>query len=485
LTFTFLNKTKSFKDEIDWDFRGYGLLWCYNLNYFDYLNQRELSWNDGLLLIQDFLGKFDKINIAHEPYPTSLRIINWIKFLTRMHDSIACQQTLISRVDNFLYIQTQILLDNLEYHLLANHLLENAFALLFSAYYFKDNEIYHKAQGLLFTELNEQILENGAHFELSPMYHAIILVRILDCINLIKNNAIFQDDLLSLLSIKAKKMLQWLENICHPDGEISFFNDTALGIALNPKILIQYSQQLGIPTHSVKYCAENYTKKGYIRLVKGDAVLILDAAEVGPDYQPGHAHADTLSFEFSLGKQRVIVNSGTSSYEDIPLRWWQRSTAAHSTVEVNGRNSSEVWSSFRVGRRARPFNLTFEETKENVTFSACHDGYRKQGVLHCRKWVLSNNSLSIQDKLIGQFKRAVARYYLHPEIKIISDNIGLTDFAVLKLLDGRNISVYSKNCKFLIKNSQYYPQFGLEIPNKCLEILFFMDCIEINFAWEV
>jgi hypothetical protein len=34
-------------------------------------------------------------------------------------------------------------------------------------------------------------------------------------------------------------------------------------------------------------------------------VLILDVAPVGPDYLPGHAHADTLSFELSLFGQRA------------------------------------------------------------------------------------------------------------------------------------------------------------------------------------
>ena len=62
---------------------------------------------------------------------------------------------------------------------------------------------------------------------------------------------------------------------------------------------------------------------------------ILDVAEVGPSYQPGHAHADTLSFELSLYGQRVLVNSGTSQYGNDAERYRQRSTGAHDAHQRN------------------------------------------------------------------------------------------------------------------------------------------------------
>ena len=40
----------------------------------------------------------------------------------------------------------------------------------------------------------------------------------------------------------------------------------------------------------------------------------MDVALIGPNYQPGHAHADVLSFELSLFGQRLLVNIGTSEY---------------------------------------------------------------------------------------------------------------------------------------------------------------------------
>ena len=63
-------------------------------------------------------------------------------------------------------------------------------------------------------------------------------------------------------------------------------------------------------------------------------------------------HADNLSFEWSLGEQRVLVNSGTSLYGVSSERHRQRKTKSHNTVEIDGFDSSEIWSGFRVARRA-------------------------------------------------------------------------------------------------------------------------------------
>ena len=166
--FTILNLSKKFDSKIDWNYSQYGKLWTYNLTYFEYLKERE-----DLSLIYDFIENICSIKDGLEPFPISLRGINWIKFLTKY-------EIKDKKIDDSLYAQYYILLDNLEYHLLGNHLLENGFSLLFGAYYFQDETLYKKAKEILEKELNEQILDDGAHFELSPMYHQLMLFRLLD-----------------------------------------------------------------------------------------------------------------------------------------------------------------------------------------------------------------------------------------------------------------------------------------------------------------
>ena len=65
---------------------------------------------------------------------------------------------------------------------------------------------------------------------------------------------------------------------------------------------------------------------GYVRLGNSDAVVFLDVADVGASYLPGHGHADALALEFSLFRQRLFVNIGTSEYGNGTRRRYERST---------------------------------------------------------------------------------------------------------------------------------------------------------------
>ena len=173
------------------------------MNYFDFLNQNKLNVDKGLDLILDYIKEDSSLIEGKEPYPISLRGINWIKFLS--------ENNIQKKEINFiLYNHYKILLKNIEFHLLGNHLLENGFSLLFGSYYFQNFKFYKKSKKLLYTQLNDQILSDGAHFELSPMYHQIILNRLMDCIFLIQKNSWVSDEtLLFFLRAKAEKMLSY------------------------------------------------------------------------------------------------------------------------------------------------------------------------------------------------------------------------------------------------------------------------------------
>lgn len=231
--FSFLNLSKKFDNDIDWNYDKYGKLWTYNLTYFEYLKEKE-----DIQLIYDFCEKIEDIQDGLEPFPISLRGLSWIKYLT--YHNIKDK-----KIDDSLYAQYYILLDNLEYHLLGNHLLENGFSLLFGAYYFRDERLYKKAVEILRVELEEQILDDGGHFELSPMYHQIMLFRVLDCINLVQNNNYKNQELLELLIDKAKLMLSWLKNISYENGDIPLLNDSANCIAPTSNELFKYANTSG------------------------------------------------------------------------------------------------------------------------------------------------------------------------------------------------------------------------------------------------
>ena len=171
-SFSFLNLEQSFsQDSIDWSFSDYGMLWTYNLNYFDWLHQEGISKEQGLETLSMFYATpAGKNPIILHPYTTSLRIINTAKFISKWDIKEGwLYQELVSDL--------KFLSRRLEYHLLANHLLENAFALYIGGLITNQDKVTRKGKKLLIRELKEQVLNDGMHYERSPMYHQIILER--------------------------------------------------------------------------------------------------------------------------------------------------------------------------------------------------------------------------------------------------------------------------------------------------------------------
>ncbi len=422
--FSFLNEEREIAT---WNDAEIPKLWLYNLHYFD---------SPEFELIERWIAENSAgTGNGWEPYPLSRRIVNWIKYAltggvlsARAQVSLATQAAALSRM--------------LEYGLLANHLFANAKALVFAGAFFEGqhaDEWLTKGLRILETELREQVLPDGGHIERSPMYHALILEDLLDLINLERCYALPS----SKWSDIASRMLSWLSQMLHPDGEISFFNDSAIGIAPEPVQLQQYASRLSIPLST-----QQLGESGYVRLEQAETVVVFDAAPIGPDYQPGHAHADTLSFELSHCGRRVIVNSGTSTYEKGPERLRQRSTAAHSTIRVDGRDQSEVWDGFRVARRARPFGLV---TDRKSYVEACHTGYQRlpSPVVHRRRLQISADQAVITDTLEGHGKHTIELFWhIHPDAEVeitMKPDIEVTQEA-----------------------SMYHPQFGVSIPNRCI-----------------
>jgi uncharacterized heparinase superfamily protein len=484
-TFHFLNQTQEIIGVNGWNDPKLPKLWLYNLHYFDDLNAQNAS--DRLEWHHQLISRWVAENPptqgnGWEPYPSSLRIVNWIKW------SLAGNMLRASEIES-LYLQVRWLATRVECHLLGNHLLANAKALMFAGTFFDGDEPQSwlsLGRCILEEQIPEQILADGVHFERSPMYHAIILEDVLDLINLAQTfpEKLEADFLVSMKDI-AKNMLFAYEKLNHPDGKISFFNDAALGIAGSLSELSHYAHSLGIDAASRMSgveCQESnelslvhLREAGYIRIENSDACAILDVAEIGPDYLPGHAHADTLSFELSVFGERLIVNGGTSTYAGT-LRSYERSTKAHSTVEIDGKDSSEVWGHFRVANRAEPEDLTITNTKQGFEVSCAHNGYQRliSGLKYARTWNMSTNALVLSDRVyLGEIKnskalpRSVARYILHPSIRISSVK---TNHWELQLPNQRLVQLTVHSGNAFLEKSAYAPEFGLSQATQCVVV---------------
>lgn len=419
--FCFLNETHCLS-EVGWDNPTLAKLWRYNLHYFDDLNasgaEHRTVWHRALLQRWIQENRLTK-GTPWEPYPTSLRIVNWIKWALNGHEPP-------TEFVHSLAIQARWLSKRVESHLLGNHLFANAKALVFGGAFFEGDEAdvwFRQGMGILARQIPEQILADGGHFEGSTMYHALAFEDILDLLNLTNAYpAVFSSRRQFVTKWKdlAAGMARWLAAVCHPDGEIAFFNDAAIGIAPAPTSLFQYARLLGISPDTIAESGVTWLQdSGYVRAQHGEGVLIADVAKIGPDYLPAHAHADTLSFEFSVGGQRVLVNTGTSRYGVGPTRDRQRATAAHNTLEIDGQNSSEVWAGFRVARRAYPFDVRVKIESRSTAIEAAHDGYRRLvgRPVHRRRWVMTENVLTVEDIVEGSGDHVIRMcFHFHPDM---------------------------------------------------------------------
>ncbi|MEX0372767.1 heparinase II/III family protein [Spiribacter roseus] len=493
--FRLLNVERALQEVMDWDNPSIEALWRYHLHYFDDLNaegaEQRVGWHRELL--QRWLEENPPGDgIGWDPYPTSLRIVNWVKWGLRGLRSgnerktgeatelgsdpaktevgnggaLAGSNAIIpGNLEDSLAVQARWLRRRLEHHLLGNHLLANAKALIFAGCFFEGGEAdrwRRRGEQLLRRELDEQILPDGGHFERSPMYHSIVLEDLLDLINLDRAYPeCINAELLKSIRARLPAMLEFLAGVCHPDGEIAFFNDAAMGMAPMPAKIFDYARRLGVEWTESRDPIRYWSDSGLVRLEINDAVLLMDVGPVGPDYLPGHAHADSLSLELSLFGQRVLVNSGTSVYGKGPQRHAERSTAAHNTVEINGENSSEVWGGFRVARRARVHDVEVGETAGGELFvEAWHDGYtRLPGQpVHHRRVVLGSHRLLITDRVTGRYERAVGYFHLHPAVELDS---GTDRHATLRVAGQAVVQEATPSGSISVMSDHWHPEFGV------------------------
>ena len=421
--FSFLNITDDFAG---WEMMEHGSLWAYNLNYMDWLEQEDFSMEDGIKWIDKFIDELPSNRVGLEPYPIALRIINWAKFFSKHPECLS------KRRNDSLYAQTLLLERKLEYHLLGNHLLEDSYALTIASVFFHDERLFRKASRLMIQQLKEQILPDGAHYEQSPMYHCIMLDRLLDSINFSLSNPLFdgQEAFTSTLKEKATMMLGHLQSIAYSDGTIPLLNDSAYGIAPTVKQLFDYAHRLNIlwKPITLKEC-------GYRKLGDSHIEVIADIGNITATYQPGHSHADTFSYELRIDGQPIIVDTGISTYNKNERRQYERSTQAHNTVSVGGKDSSHVWGGFRVGRRAKATVLK-DEANDII---AQHNGFGRQAI-HQRHFACKDGAFYVEDTVIGKEVEAVSYLHISPNLhaEIVSEADGLIKIG--------NITVKVEHC---------------------------------------
>lgn len=475
--FRFLNQEKIFKKRVGWNEKNFSKLWNYNLHYFDDLvaENSHKRTNIHLELILDWISNNNNYKgEGWDPYPVSLRIVNIIKYWLNGN-------SLPTKVQKSIFTQTCYLEKNLEKHILGNHYFANLKAIFFSGIVFNEYDWIKFSEKEIIQQIHEQVLEDGSHFELSPMYHNIILYDLIDLYNLVqstnlKNHINFK----KILAEAIVKMVNFMNGVSHPDGKPSFFNDSTFDIAPSNSFIKEYLKKLNFHKEVLDISKIDYPSSGFYCSIIDNSKLIFSASEIKADYIPGHSHAGLQSFELSLNLQRFIVNSGINTYDISNDRLKQRSTLSYSTVQVDKKNSNEVWKSFRVGNRARVKNRYMTLLPKKNIFQSEHNGfsYFFNEIIHRRKIIHSKNSLEINDVLAGKFTNAVSRLFFHPKVTL------KTKKDILIISDGIvKLRIFLKGLDYKIEDAYWYDGFNSHEKNKVLIINFMDKEISLKMSW--
>jgi len=464
--FRFLNREDEVRTAADWDKAGREALWTYNLHYFDDLNARNADerseWHRSLLarwIAENPIGH----GRGWDPFPTSLRLVNWIKWLWRGNAPL-------DGMIQSMAVQARWLERRIEYHLLGNHVLVDAKGLLFAGFAFGGAEgerWLRKGCRLLCDQLAEQFLPDGGHFELSPMYHSLMIEDLLDVINAGRGR--LSEPVLEQLAGYAARGLGWLDTLADEQGRVPLLNDATGDVSATLSELRDYAAQMGIRPNtsnlrSVQF-AHGWTGRccsGYWVLTNGPFRLWFDAAPLGPDYQPGHAHGDMLSLLLNYSGEPVLTDTGISTYEPGKQRDYERSVAAHNTVRIDELDQAEFWSGFRVARRGHP--LGFRLLPDGLQCG--HDGFavQRRGLFHTRRVELKPEGFVVTDSLNGSATHSFEAFW-H-----FAPNVSVEIMKPGKIVVARKLTVEVDGGSPRLEESCYCGRHGLVEARKCLVV---------------
>lgn len=403
---TLLHESESFFWNAPWSFPNRTPLWNYNLHYFEYAFPLVKAYRDTgneryLEKLKDILRAWIENNprerggTGWDAYPIALRLTNWLSIYTYLQHEIDGDADFRKLFIHSLWEQYDHLARRLEKDLLGNHYFEDLKALILCALFFGDEDMLKGALAEFHRQCREQILPDGMHFELSPMYHKIILEDVMRVAAALRGADKRDEEIEAYLQPMLDAAYSPEEGL----DRIPLFNDCGNNVAKSLDALCAAAKAHFGLTPAYR---DRFPDSGYYIFRQNDWKLIVDAGQPGPAYLPGHAHCDAMSFELFRAGKPVLVNCGTYAYQ-CRERAFFRSTAAHNTVMVEGMEQSQCWGVFRMGRRSR---VEIKKISENAITMEMTDQF---GQTVERKISLRDGHFQVKDKRAGKSLRA----YIH------------------------------------------------------------------------
>lgn len=490
---TLLHETHKLED--CWNIPEALHLWNYNLHYLEFLLPLAVKYEQTLdeqyfCKFENLLNKWMKQSSedSFEPYTISMRIPNLLICMELLKNRIA-ETSIGAQLQTSIYQQYQYLLRTQELGLLANHYFENLKTIVISSLLFREQETYHKYFNLLLKQIEEQILEDGMHFERSFMYHKIILEDILR-IHEVLISTEHKGDAEKLIPT-IQKMTLVIENIEKGFHRTPLFNDAGNNVSKSKEALVkaagricgygifgrggqEYVKREGLrkSAQQKKLAETAFSESGYYKLYTEKAALLFDCGKIGPSYMGGHAHCDCLSFELALNGDVIFVNSGTGQYQG-ELRRFFRSTSAHNTIMIDDREQSELWGEHRAGRRISKVRGNTAEEIDGDTVTGSFRSYYGDNFRRRMRLTNENRLFITDDFTVHRKGRHIARQFFHIAPGYSYERKGKT-VAVKKGTEGIALISLPDVCDYLIHTegmiTNYAEDFGKYECKQVLEI---------------
>jgi uncharacterized heparinase superfamily protein len=287
-----------------------------------------------------------------------------------------------------------------------------------------DQRTQRASTQLLGRELARQLMADGGHIARNPQTIVDLLI---DMLPLRQAYAARGTQLPAALLNAIDRMMPMLRLLRHGDGSLVLFNGMSVTRPELIATLLAYDDIRGRALLNAPYT-------GYQRMEAGQCALIADTGRPPPPAFSSEAHAGCLSFEFSVGLERVIVNCGAPGPNRAAARETARMSAAHSTLVVDDTSSCRFSGAAGLDRffegqiLAGPTRVEVARnaTEEGERLALSHDGYASRfGLVHSRELTLSRDGerLTGEDRLVPLQQpgtttahRYALRFHLHPSV---------------------------------------------------------------------
>ena len=269
-----------------------------------------------------------------------------------------------------------------------------------------------RALNILQRELPRQIAADGGHLSRNPAAQGRVLAHLVEIRGALAGARHPIPDCLTQAIDRAAPLMRFFR---HGDGGLALFNGSREGDPKWIDTLLTHADAKGRPPVSAPHT-------GFQRMVADRSLVVVDTGHPPPRGFDRGCHAGLFSFEFSIGKERMIVNCGAHPTGAGDWELAQRATAAHSTLSIDDRNSVEVIPGRGAGRRPRTITCERREADGATLLELSHDGYAPSfGIVHHRTLYLaaSGDDLRGEDRMEGEAgRRFVIRFHAHPSMQV-------------------------------------------------------------------